>query len=464
MNYHSILKHTSIIAGSVCGVLTIKNFIVKENIKHVHCEDSATKTKDTDAESKLKLKQVQLFFRHGARTPLHTIPNVDEAKYEENILLVQVPHTVFKFKDRDMNSGGPRPESRYDNYYAKHILKGGSQVGALTQLGQEQMYMIGRELRKQYIDKLGFIDKQYNPEQVHVRSTNIHRTIRTARCILAGMYGKKNLDSLEEPPVIHIKASIIDELLPRPSACKVLRQLNHAAMIHGGDHPDVIGDRLQLENALGIPPDHTEGKKKLDFIQVRDDIRAREAHGFQIPSIVKPYVDMIEKNANLLMYFAHCGQHEAERVLAMRLSSGPLLHMVMGTLDDKQNNSPRFHIYSTHDSTLVALIASLGFYDEKWPPFGADVRFELYEDGKKNKFVKVSYCGEEKIVRGCTSKLCPMNEFKQAMEPYTIEDKEYKEVCSSNILEVIAKEMMDQEKGEVEDTESQEKSDIAAGM
>lgn len=57
-----------------------------------------------------------------------------------------------------------------------------------------------------------------------------------------------------------------------------------------------------------------------------------------------------------------------------------------------------------------------------------------------------------------------MNEFKQAMEPYTIEDKEYKEVCSSNILEVIAKEMMDQEKGEVEDTESQEKSDIAAGM
>ena len=28
------------------------------------------------------------------------------------------------------------------------------------------------------------------------------------------------------------------------------------------------------------------------------------------------------------------------------------------------------------------------------------------------------------------------------MEPYTIEDKEYKEVCSSNILEVIAKGMV----------------------
>ena len=57
-------------------------------------------------------------------------------------------------------------------------------------------------------------------------------------------------------------------------------------------------------------------------------------------------------------------------------------------------SSPRFYIYSCHDSTLVALVASLGFYDNRWPPFGADVRFELYEDVDKNEFIKVSYCGE----------------------------------------------------------------------
>ena len=56
--------------------------------------------------------------------------------------------------------------------------------------------------------------------------------------------------------------------------------------------------------------------------------------------------------------------------------------------------SPRFFIYSCHDSSLVALIAALGFYDDRWPPFGADVRVELYEDDDKKQFIKVSYCGE----------------------------------------------------------------------
>ena len=35
-------------------------------------------------------------------------------------------------------------------------------------------------------------------------------------------------------------------------------------------------NNLGMDFISGIPPDHTEGKKKLDFIQVRDDIRARE--------------------------------------------------------------------------------------------------------------------------------------------------------------------------------------------
>lgn len=52
------------------------------------------------------------------------------------------------------------------------------------------------------------------------------------------------------------------------------------------------------------------------------------------------------------------------------------------------------YIYSCHDSTLVGLLGTLGVYDFTWPPFGADVRFELYENSKGEKFVRVSYEGE----------------------------------------------------------------------
>ena len=44
-------------------------------------------------------------------------------------------------------------------------------------------------------------------------------------------------------------------------------------------------------------------------------------------------------------------------------------------------------------------------------------------------------------MRGCDTELCPFEDFKAALKPYTIEDQEYSEVCSSNILDIIAKGM-----------------------
>ena len=74
------------------------------------------------------------------------------------------------------------------------------------------------------------------------------------------------LNLFSEPPIIHVQDSIIDELLPRPAACKVLRQINHAAMIHGGDHPDIKEDRIVLENALGLYLGSLRNSNALGFV------------------------------------------------------------------------------------------------------------------------------------------------------------------------------------------------------
>lgn len=52
------------------------------------------------------------------------------------------------------------------------------------------------------------------------------------------------------------------------------------------------------------------------------------------------------------------------------------------------------YIFACHDSTLVGILGTLGVYDFKWPPFGADMRFELYENSEGKKFVRVSYEGK----------------------------------------------------------------------
>ena len=40
------------------------------------------------------------------------------------------------------------------------------------------------------------------------------------------------------------------------------------------------------------------------------------------------------------------------------------------------------------------MLGTLGIYDFIWPPFGVDLRFELYENGKGEKFMRVSYNGK----------------------------------------------------------------------
>lgn len=408
------------------------------------------------------LKLVQIMIRHGARTPIHTIKNLKEVSYNSSIFVGDVPHTTYNYKIVNLE-GGTRPESTYDQTYARkeRLLKDGARRGYLTKLGQDQMFVIGRSLRKLYVEDAKFLDEEFNPDQIYVRSTNIGRTIATARCILGGMYGYEQLKTRKEPVYIHVEDSKKDALLPRTNVCRVLRQINHYAMVHGGDLPGLKEDRIHLEKVLGISPNV---QKKLNFIDVRDDMVAREAHGYSYPKELVPYRPMIEENATKVMYYAFCAHLESEREVAMRLSTGPLIKLVIDNMENVDKNPTKMYIYSCHDSTLVGLLGSLDIFDFKWPPFGARVVMELYENKEGKRFVRVSYNGKDKIIRGCKEELAPLEDFKTNMQPFVIDEKEYKDVCSSDILEKIAQEVLAQEKGEVEDSEDQERSDTPAGM
>ena len=64
----------------VLGVISAKLSLFRTEA--VVAADQSTDSSDSsDSEglnSKLKLKQVQIFFRHGARTPVRIMPNVEE--------------------------------------------------------------------------------------------------------------------------------------------------------------------------------------------------------------------------------------------------------------------------------------------------------------------------------------------------------------------------------------------------
>ena len=52
----------------------------------------------------------------------------------------------------------------------------------------QQEYNVGKYLREHYVDGLGFLSGEYSAAEVHVRSTDMDRTLQSAECELAGLF------------------------------------------------------------------------------------------------------------------------------------------------------------------------------------------------------------------------------------------------------------------------------------
>lgn len=70
-----------------------------------------------------------------------------------------------------------------DPYKDEKLWPGG--FGALTNIGKQQQFGLGKYLRRRYKD---FISERYLPSEVYVRSTDSDRTLMSAQANLAGLY------------------------------------------------------------------------------------------------------------------------------------------------------------------------------------------------------------------------------------------------------------------------------------
>lgn len=89
--------------------------------------------------------------------------------------------------------------------------------GQLTPVGMRQHFLLGKELRREYIHKLGFLSHQYNSKELVVRSTYVNRTVVSALSQLSGLYpmntgpkiSRKVKKELTLPPFEGVKGKII---------------------------------------------------------------------------------------------------------------------------------------------------------------------------------------------------------------------------------------------------------------
>uniref|UniRef100_A0A8B9GTR8 Acid phosphatase 6, lysophosphatidic n=1 Tax=Astyanax mexicanus TaxID=7994 RepID=A0A8B9GTR8_ASTMX len=321
-----------------------------------------------------ELKLVQVLFRHGARTPLKSIPDVLEAQWVPDLL--EVPnHTNIDYVVTDLQ-GGPRPNALVEDNYRSKKLYYMIPYEFLHSLNYFTVHL----LRKKYI-----YTTAHNCLSVcSIRSTNIIRTIESAKCLVAGLYQQKQTDVVS----ILTEEAEREILYPNYHGCKQLKLYRWA---ESSTLPDIASDLQSIQSALGVQPE-----QHLDFILIRDDMVARETHGLPCPAVLHSWRARVEQRAVDMIYHIY---DPANRV-NLQLCVGPLLHTFLNNMEmNVQNNAlikdRKLFLYSAHDTTLMPCLMALGVFDMRWPPYAADITLELYQHRKTNQhYIKVSYVGQ----------------------------------------------------------------------
>ncbi|XP_074119372.1 lysophosphatidic acid phosphatase type 6 isoform X1 [Sminthopsis crassicaudata] len=370
----------------------------------------------------LQLKMVQVVFRHGARTPLKQLPQ--EVQVEWNPTLMEIPDkTLFDYEVTNLD-GGPRPLSVYDRQYQQTILKGGVFAGQLTNLGMQQMFALGEQLRRNYVEDIPFLSPTFKPLEVTVRSTNIFRNLESSRCLLAGLFQRQ-----KEGPVTILTDEANSEILyPNYQNCHSLRQMVRIRRLMASLQPGISEDLKMVQEEMGL-----DQHQEVDFFILLDNALAEKVHGLPSSPTLKKFTQMIEQRAVDTALFI-LGSRDRE---GLQMSVGPMLYVLQNNMLEAANpstppgNIRKLYLYATHDVTLMPLLITLGIFDHKWPPYAANLILELYQHQEsKDWFVRLSYNGEAQVLKGCPAEFCPLEEFLNILSTYTVSPEEYTALCS----------------------------------
>ncbi|PSR78600.1 hypothetical protein PHLCEN_2v7347 [Hermanssonia centrifuga] len=264
-----------------------------------------------------------------------------------------------------------------------NIAEGECLLGELTDIGRQNTYEFGRDLRRLYVERLGFLpDTALSDDQLYFRSTNVPRTVESLHQIIHGLYPAKKCAN-GYMPQHRIRNGMDENLFGNTAACKRLEILEVAfarAAAESWSHALEPLDK-KISKYIGGNPIRLDGKPRASG--VFDTIRAAIANGVPVPKdFTDPQVMDIIEDAVVDEWF---GAYQSEEV--RRLGMGRLLSDLSAKIEKKAQQGVadpmRILVHSVHDTTLASICATLDVFDKRWPPFTSSISFELFRKRAK---------------------------------------------------------------------------------
>ncbi|KAK6866081.1 acid phosphatase [Apiospora arundinis] len=352
----------------------------------------------------LDLQLVQILLRHGERSPV-------SARFQNAGLPAFWPYcsAVTQLKaavlDRSANTGTPHTFSTLEwkrrlEAFGAHdepVIASGPggeldaicDMGMLTDTGRITTYDLGTRLRHLYVDQLRFLPPALaNADSLYLRATPIPRALESLKQTFTGLY----------PP--HTRAPDF----PAPSILtRAPRRRDPRAADRWNDTPDMA--YLQKLYGAWMPEDSprvaVDGKPRLSGIM--DTVNSTLAHGPETRLPGKFYdkkgLAIVEK-IGVEEWFAGYKESREYRALGIGGLMGDVVSRMVGsaersTADGEYESAHdldaasikrgtaatpiRFGLSGCHDTTLAAVLASLGAFEgDKWPPYTSHIAIEMF--------------------------------------------------------------------------------------
>ncbi|XP_071454641.1 prostatic acid phosphatase-like [Hetaerina americana] len=324
---------------------------------------------------------------------------------------------VFRHGDRT-------PVDPYPNDPYKNLSYWPVGWGQLTNEGKRQHYHLGQFFRRRYEN---FLSTQYCKEEVHIRSTDVDRTLMSAEANLAGLY-PPNGEQIWEPGVvwqpipIHTLPESLDNVLAAKKPCprydeefKKLQDLPEIKLLNeenknlyqyltekSGKHIHDITSVEYLYNTLTIEKRYNLTLPDWTKTVYPDKMKYLAAFSFSLPAYTK----------------------ELQRLKMGNLVGEMVNHFIKKKDATLSPPNRKLFIYSGHDTTIANLLMTFGVFDPPFsPPYTSTILLELHRSSNDDYYVLLLFKNGtqaddviQMTIPGCLQN-CPLDRFVEIMSP-----------------------------------------------